>query len=287
MLRILLIVISVWATTPAFLWAGPSLPRASAQTDAVQQRELARRLFNEGVALAEAERWAQALTAFRRSADLVARPSTLYNIANALYRLDRPVEGLQELDRYQAMPEVLSNLRDRERGVDLRNLLERAVGHLRLTITPASAEVFIDGKLCAETGLERDVLLDPGSHSIRVTHRGYETNSREIEVERGGQHAEAIALTPRRRAEPRASALPRPASSSIDPYPTSSPSAEPAQKDSKRFVKRPGFWVMIGSIAAVGIGAGVTAALLKKGDTLECGTTQACATTRGLSVFSF
>ncbi len=285
MLRILFIAMSLWAT-PVFFCSGPTLSGVAAQKNAAQEQALARRLFDEGVALAEAERWAQALSAFRRSADLVVRPSTSYNIANALYRLDRPVEGLRELDRYQAMPEVLTNLRDRERGVDLRNLLDGAVGRLRLTITPASAEVLIDGKLFPETGTNREILVNPGSHSIQVTHRGYETDSREIEVERGGRHADTIALAPRKQAESTLRALP-PLSSSIDVYPAGSSTTEPADEERKRFVKRPGFWVMMGSIAAVGIGAGLTAAFVRKGDAPDCGTTDYCATTQGLSAFSF
>lgn len=275
MLRVLVLI--ALTTNAAFLFAGPGLPSAVAQEDAAAR---ARHLFNEGVALAEAERWAEALSAFRRSADLVPRPSTSYNIANALYRLGRPVEALRELDKYQAMPEVLSRPRDRERGVDLRNLLVKAVGHLRVTVEPADAEVFIDGKLTADTGAERDISLNPGSRSITVTHRGYETSSKEIEIEPGGQHAYAIALTPRKQTTAAAKTL-LPPSSSIDLQSASSSTAEPTRDDRKPFVKRPGFWVMIGSIAAVGIGVGLTAALVSKNDGSQCGTTQTCATTQG------
>jgi len=45
--------------------------------------------------------------------------------------------------------------------------------------------------------------------------------------------------------------------------------------------------VMIGVIAAAGIGAGVAVAVLRKDDAPSCGTTGDCATTQGLTVSSF
>jgi hypothetical protein len=52
-------------------------------------------------------------------------------------------------------------------------------------------------------------------------------------------------------------------------------------------VKRPGFWVMIGAIALVGVGVGVTVAMVRRDDTPQCGTTGDCATTAGLTLTSF
>jgi tetratricopeptide (TPR) repeat protein len=256
-------------------WA-PVLCTASAQ-DAAASQERARRLFKEGLALAKSERWAEALSAFRRSADLVSRPSTSYNIANALYRLDRPVDALAELDRYEEMPEVRAGGTAWERGDALRDLLDGAVAEVRLAITPASAKVFVDGRLSATSGFERKLRLNPGTHSIHITREGYASSLRELQVERGSREAYTVALQP----------LTPPASPAMAIAPSGVSATEAARDDRKPFVKRTGFWVMIGAIAVVGIGAGITVALLRKDDPPQCGTTGDCATTQGLTVTSF
>ena len=63
-------------------------------------------------------------------------------------------------------------------------------------------------------------------------------------------------------------------------------STEP-QDEGDRFVKRPGFWVMIGAIVVVGVGTGVAVAMVRRDDAPQCGTTGDCATTSGLTVTSF
>ncbi len=283
MVRTLCIVVA-FSLASGFLWA-PEPSTAVAQEAAPTER--ARHLFEEGLALAESDRWAEALSAFRRSAKLVARPSTSYNIANALYRLERPVEGLEQLDRYDAMPEVRRSDSARARGAALRTLLQRAVAEARLTITPSEAGLFVDGRPLEGTGAKRDIRLNPGSHSIRVAHAGYESARREIEVSRGSRQSYSIELTPKTPDATVAIAVPA-SSISRGPDMLSGGSAPQANKDDpKPFVKRPGFWVMIGAIAAVGIGTGVAVALGAKDGSTQCGTTGSCATTQGLSVASF
>lgn len=261
-------------------------PTAVAEDTAVSH-ESARRLFEEGLALAKADRWAEALAVFQRSAALVSRASTSYNIANALYRLDRPVEGLSELDDYDRMPEVLGDDAARERGAALRKLLEGAVAEVRLSITPADALLFVDGRPSADIGFDRTFRLNPGPHWIRVTHEGYEPHYQEIRVERGTQHALTVALQPLSVPESPPSLTLAPSAIAAAPGGIRLSESKAADDDRKPFVKRPGFWVMIGAIAAVGIGTGVAVALVRRDDSPQCGTTGECATTQGLTARSF
>lgn len=262
------------------------LPTAAAE-DTASTQELARRLFEEGLALAKADRWAEALAAFERSAALVPRASTSYNIANALYRLDRPVEGLSELDNYDRMPEVLGDDAARKRGAALRKLLEGAVAEVRLSITPAGALLFVDGRPSADTGLERTFRLNPGTHWFRVTHEGYEPYHEEIRVERGRQQVFTIALQRQSPPQHPPSLKLSPSGLALAPKGGSASESSAEDHDRERFVKKPGFWVMIGAIAAAGIGTGVAIAVVRRDDSAQCGTTGACATTQGLTVGSF
>ena len=187
-------------------WA-PVLSVATAQPDEAGSQQRARRLFNEGLGLAESGRWAEALSAFRQSAELVPRASTSYNIANALYRLDRPVDALEELDRYDELPEVRGGGTAWERGDALRELLDDAVAEVRLAITPASAKVFVDGRPFAATGFERTLRLNPGTHSLQITHESYTSSFRELSVARGSRLTYTIALQPLTPAPSRATVL--------------------------------------------------------------------------------
>ncbi|MGB8223599.1 MAG: hypothetical protein WCF10_13520 [Polyangiales bacterium] len=191
----------------------------------------ARHLFEDGVSLAESGRWEAALSTFRKSSELVRRASTSYNIANTLYRLDCPVQGLAELDKYHQMPAVRADPSAKKRGIALRALLETQLAEARLATTPTHSDLRVDEDLTplstAPSGLA------PGASQ----------------------------------------AVPR--------------SPEPKRDDRKAFVKRPGFWAMIGAIAAVGIGTGVAVAVLRKDDAPQCGTTGTCATTRGTALVSF
>lgn len=267
---------------PAF---GPVLPSVAAQ-DVAETQERARRLFEKGLALSRSDRWAEALSEFRRSAKLAPRASTSYNIANALYRLDRPVEGLAELDSYDKMPEVLNSEVARVRGETLRELLEGAIGEVRLAITPADAQVFIDGRLSTATGPDRLLRLNAGAHSIRATQKGYETSLRQIDVERGIRQTYAVALRPLPKTGP-ASVADIPPNIALEPDEINLSTPKADADDRKPFVKRPGFWVMIGVLAAAGIGAGVAVALVRKNDEPQCGTTGSCARAQGLTVTSF
>ena len=260
---------------PSF-WSVGAQPVADG-TESV--RGQARRLFEEGIALANSERWAEALSSFRQSRELVPRPSTSYNIANAYYRLDRPVEGLVELDAYDAMPEVLGDTAARERGARLRELLQAGVAEVRLAITPIDAEVYVDGRRSLDDNEgEWLIRLNPGPHTLRVTRESYQPTIKEVSVERGSREVYTIALQPL--------ILATPAAVAVAPSVADEP-MQARQDDRKRFVKRPGFWAVIGTIAAVGIAVGVAIPLTRRDDSPQCGTTGTCATTQGLTVTSF
>jgi hypothetical protein len=264
------------ALTMGCVTAWALLPSTAAADESAGNETEAKRLFDEGLALAKSQRWGEALASFRGSAVLVPRASTSYNIANALYRLNRPVDGLAELDRYDDFSEVRYNYAAQQRGESLRDLLEEAVAELRLTVTPLDALLYVDGRLFPAPGFERRLRLNPGAHSLRVTHDQFATSLSEVHLERGGRESLKIGL------EPLATA-PRPA---LGVTAASATSTEP-QDDRDRFVKRPGFWVMIGAIVVVGVGTGVAVAMVRRDDAPQCGTTGDCATTSGLTVTSF
>jgi hypothetical protein len=60
----------------------------------------AQTLFVEGVEAGKQEDWSRALELFRRSQEIVDRPSTSFNIASALMRLDRLEEAVDAFEHF-------------------------------------------------------------------------------------------------------------------------------------------------------------------------------------------
>jgi tetratricopeptide (TPR) repeat protein len=262
-------------------------PRGVSAQVSEETVEKARRYFKQGLAFAKSNRWEKALASFRRSAELAPRASTSYNIANALYRLDRPVEGLAELDRYDALSEVRYTYAHQLRGEELRDLIEQAVAEVELEVTPEDAHLFVDGTLLPSLGVQRRLRLNPGTHSLRLTHENYAASFTELRVERGGRQSLQIALEPLPVATNLAPSVTAPDVVAPSVTATTVGASEEPQDDRERFVKRPGFWVMMGAIVVVGVGTGVAIALTRRDDSPQCGTTGDCATTSGLTLKPF
>ncbi|MEM7434214.1 MAG: hypothetical protein AAF436_03610 [Myxococcota bacterium] len=258
------------------IWFG-HVSVVSAQSDE-WTNEVAKRLFEEGVRLASAGRWSAALDRFERSSSLVPRASTSYNIANALYRLDRPTEAMAELDSSGHLfdPEDRSLLARRD---ELRTLLRSQVAEVRLRLSPHDASLIVDEQEVSTLGTRRLLRLDPGRHSLRLTRTGYASFEESLVVIAGDRISRSLTLEPVHD--------PLPPSPSAALTPTLPAQAADPPDDRRRFVKRPGFWVLIGVVVAAGVGAGVAIALTRKDDSPECGTTGACATAPSRAAISF
>src|SRR5688500_4201869 len=76
---------------------------SSAYAQSSETKERARRLFEQGVELAEQEKLSEALEAFEASRDLYERPSTLFNLGAMFFRLERPSEAIRTLEKFIAI----------------------------------------------------------------------------------------------------------------------------------------------------------------------------------------
>lgn len=141
----------------------------------------ARRLFRNGVQYANQERWGEALEYFRRSRELVQRPSTLFNIGVALLRLGRPTEALRALERYLRVSADMQG--ESSRRAKARRMLEVALqqsAHLEVRVDPPSATLRVDGERVAGDGPVREVRVDPGEHKLEVTAPGHQPRSSRV-----------------------------------------------------------------------------------------------------------
>ncbi len=158
----------------------------------------ARALFRRGITLTRQERWGEALEYFRRSRALVERPSTTFNIALALLRLGRPTEARAALTEYISQSEGNPREEQRRRQAgELLSLAMSSIAELVLTLTPATADVRVDGVLREGQGAERIIALDPGTHSLGVTREGYVPQTLELSVLEGEHVSREISLEER------------------------------------------------------------------------------------------
>lgn len=224
----------------------------TAATGAPDRAELARAktLFDEGVRLSAEERWAEARDRFRAAAQVVERPSIQFNLATVLYRLGGLVEARAALDAYDRLArDDDPNWAEAQR---LRRVIEPAIAHLRLSLSPADATVSVDGRERPGVGATRKLALDPGSHFLELRAKGHEDTRLRFELERGAVLEQRVQLiaSPVDRSAP-AAALESTAHDRSD------------DGDDGGVFGSPWFWTAVGAVA---VGAGVIAVVANQKD---------------------
>jgi tetratricopeptide (TPR) repeat protein len=144
-----------------------------------QEQKEARVLFEQGMALSEEGKWAEALAAFQKAYTLNPLPVIRYNIAFNLRALGRYVEAKNHLaallkDMPTLKPPLKKTLQE-----DIKQLHEEVLSklvQLRLIVDPPDAEIQIDGSTVAWSE-QYKIELDPGKHVFVLKKEGYETTS--------------------------------------------------------------------------------------------------------------
>jgi hypothetical protein len=229
------------------------LVSASAFAETAEESVRARKLFEEGVALARDKKWSLALEALEASRVLVERPRTVFNIGSVLLRLGRAGEAIAA---FEAFLRISPAEDDAGRGA-ARQLIEEAAkvrAELALEVVPAGAEVFVDGARVEG----RRVVIDAGEHRVRVSATGFVGAERAVRVAPGEKSSVAIALEPI--AQPLAAVQEEPSQIVASPVaaaeqpPIVEHNLPPGQEDSVS----PYVWVAIAGaavLAAIAIGA--------------------------------
>jgi hypothetical protein len=216
----------------------------------------ARALFEEGVRLSRAERWLEALDAFRRSSQRVERPRTLFNMAIALDRLGRLRESIATIDRYLAISDATADEADRREATRVRLSCERRLVTITLRVTPPDASVEIDGEDVPGEGGERRLLWDPGDHVVVVRAAGHAPFRESLTLPPGSLVDRTVALSPE--VSPEVTTAVTPIDEGARGEETergSGGSSEPVDARQGSIVEDPIFWVVVGAVAlAAGVG---------------------------------
>jgi hypothetical protein len=209
----------------------------------------ARSLFDEGVRLSRAERWLEALDAFRRSSQLVERPRTYFNLAIALDRLGRSRESIAAIDRYLALSDPSADDADRREAARMRLASERRLATLVLHVSPADASLEIDGEPVSGEGADRHFTWDPGDHVVTVQAAGHEPFRETLALTPGAQLERVITL---------AASATSTTTTTVGPETERALELAPPPEPERGITEDPVFWIVIGAVAvAVGVGVGV------------------------------
>lgn len=179
--------------TSAPCWAAPA-PSATGSASATTTRR-AKAKFEEGLALSDEGKWAEALEAFKASDELAASATVRFNIAVTLRALGRYVEA-RDVGR-SILDDDAEKVRPIKPGLkaDVQKLVNEVAAKVALVVlevTPKDATLQVDDAaptLDSQGRLE----TDPGRHVFILTAPGYETTTVTKEILPGEQELVLVA----------------------------------------------------------------------------------------------
>ena len=156
----------------------------------------ARALFEKGLEASDAQHWAEAVDAFRRSLALVERPSTRFNLVTALYRQGEYREALEAAELYLAQTDPGKDAAKRAEVQKLVDEMRATMGTLLIDVEPRNAQARVDGRPIGENRPRHEVTLEPGPHEVILSADGYAPRLETVTVEKGVRTLVAIKLIP-------------------------------------------------------------------------------------------
>lgn len=186
---------SLWAARLAPVLALVALLEHSPPAMAQSERDQAAELFRRGVAAAREERWVAARRAFERAYELLPRPEILINLAAAQVQTDQLVEAQRAYREIVASPGIDPRFRaEAERALVE---LDREIPRIRITIDGLAPghRVVLDDTTLAPASLEGELSVNPGPHTVVVTHGDEIVARAELTAERGRTVAVPMTIT--------------------------------------------------------------------------------------------
>ncbi len=157
-LLVLVVLVACWPLRPA-------------QADDAAEREVARRLFAEGVAAAASQHWEVAADIFEESLRHAEHPATRFNLVLTSAELHRPLDVLRNAAVFLDLPETDSRPETRLRVRELMTEATRALAVLDIAMQPKSAELSVDGRP-PEVLYGGRIYLLPGLHVLATRKPG-------------------------------------------------------------------------------------------------------------------
>ncbi|WP_437319120.1 PEGA domain-containing protein [Sorangium sp. So ce385] len=170
----------------------PRIQRAP--SDAMSDK--ARKLYIEGVAASEQNRWADAYASFVAAWALQKHYTIVGGIGTCELMLQRYRDAAEHLAIYvrELANDTTATPEEREAAAAAYTQARAEVGAVVVSANVPGAKVLVDGSPVGTTPLVDPVFLEPGSHTIAVQHDGYSPKSSAVDVARGSEIQRAFEL---------------------------------------------------------------------------------------------
>jgi hypothetical protein len=191
------------------LTLGVTQPASAQEKQETADVAAARELFREGAKFAESGSWEQARERFERSAKLKRAPLTLYNLGIAQQETGHLADAIESFEAFLAEPADPSTQKYAEQVRGVLPQLEKRVGRVIVTVTPAGLHglaVRVDGRQIPLD--ERGFRVDQGPHQVSVAAPGYVDIQQTVVLPEGGRASSNIALVPHPAPKPLGVGLP-------------------------------------------------------------------------------
>lgn len=164
---------------------------AAVASDDEQKRNEAKERFLRGLELAAQDNWDAALVEFLTSRELFPTRVALSNIPISLRHLKRYAEAIEAYAELDQKFGAALGPEDRKRMEDAVAELRTFVGELEVTSDRPGSTVVIDGQQRGTTPLPAPLVVNAGTHSVRVLREGFESFETQIPV--AGKQRKSVA----------------------------------------------------------------------------------------------
>ena len=171
--------------------ASANAQEAEADDPSVQE---ARALFERGSELTRQRRFSEAAESYARSAELVERPSTLFNLAMCHYALGKHLEAGRVFERFLEIADATEHASMIAEAREMHAHGQGQIGELTLELLPADARVTLNGETLEGDGAMRHARVNAGTHVVRADAPHHAPQLLEIRVLPGARVRRAIAL---------------------------------------------------------------------------------------------
>ncbi|HEY1549474.1 MAG TPA: hypothetical protein VGG28_16720, partial [Kofleriaceae bacterium] len=182
-MRLAHLVTAVLASSTIFVAADAAPHKRPKQTK--QQKE-ADRLFKNGVALFDQQKFTEALAEFQRAYDIAPAPIVLYNIAACHRELSHYGEAVTFYQRF--LSEGAGKVpapRLTAAKAELDGILAHTA-HVTINLTPTDAQLSLDGNVL-DSPIPQPLILAPGEHKLVAHVDGKDDATKVVRVASGDE----------------------------------------------------------------------------------------------------
>lgn len=188
-----LVLLAVASITVASTAVAQSDPTAPAQSEGSNEyRQLVQQALDEF----ERGNWDEAAGLFQQAHQVSPNARTLRGMGLSAFEGRRYVASIESLKA--SLTSTVNPLTDKQRA-EVEETISRAekyVAKLQLTVTPESAEVWVNDTPVPNNGGDRMVILDPGAVEIRASSPGHQLAIRQLRIVSGAHQHLELRLAP-------------------------------------------------------------------------------------------